>query len=733
MIEILREPFFQYALMAGTVVALMCSFLGVYVLLKRVVFVGFALSHIASAGVAFALLLGVSPLWPALAFSLAGVAFFSQLPSRLKIPMEGVIGASYVLAAALGIICIAKYPVGEARTLRILFGNILSVETSELITLVVVFTLIAVVHFLFYKEFLFVSFDFETAQAQGLNARFWNLLLYLTLGIAIAAAIRSMGVLLVFAFLVAPPITARLVADRMGRMFLLAMVFGALSVPIGLYLAFIIDLPTGTAVAATTMAILLLVLLMTSLVSMARLRWVAALLAIGALILSPPHLALATSQEDDIKRLQQEVESLKETIHKLQEQMESQAEITHQQQESVQQGQPPSVQPPPPPPPAPEQQQSGILRQLGGLVLNPEMRIEGNFIYDKTWGRDRFPEADGFASNRFSIKEVELGFRSEVDPFARLEAIISGSNLLTFGEDDDDGERKIESNVELEEAFLTLTRLPLGVQAKLGLFRTSFGEFNDDDPEEFPEIDAPNVIVNLFDNEGEGWVDAGVAANYQLANPWTDDLTHTLWFGVFSGENEVAFQGAAFDRPVWFGRFETFIEAGDSTGMELGLAFAQGEHEGDGDRLRTTLANVHFELDYRDPILVYGKGFNFLGEFYLSDIEDVTGGTTRSYGGYALGQYLLTREWSIGARFDYSQCPGFENSICRNNISDPDLGFVPGEGREWAISPILIFQPSRFLQFRAQYKHTDRDFDDDSDEILLQALFIAGFERPEPF
>ncbi|MFQ5803861.1 MAG: metal ABC transporter permease, partial [Candidatus Methylomirabilales bacterium] len=327
MIEILQQPFFQNALMAGIVVALMCSFLGVYVLLKRVVFVGFALSHIASAGVAFALLLGTGPLIPALAFTLGGVAFFSQVPARRKVPMEGVIGASYILAAAVAIICVAKYPVGEARTLRILFGNILSVETGELVTLALVFILIAAVHFLFYKEFLFVSFDFETAQGQGLNARFWNLLLYLTLGIAIAAAIRSMGVLLVFAFLVAPPITARLLADRMERMFLLAMAFGALSVPIGLYFAFVIDLPTGTAIAATTMAILLLVLFVTSLVSTARLRRVAVLAVVGVLLLSLPRPALATSQQDDIKKLQQEMESLKETIRKLQEQMEAQAEI----------------------------------------------------------------------------------------------------------------------------------------------------------------------------------------------------------------------------------------------------------------------------------------------------------------------------------------------------------------------------------------------------------------------
>ena len=61
------------------------------------------------------------------------------------------------------------------------------------------------------------------------------------------------------------------------------------------------------------------------------------------------------------------------------------------------------------------------------------------------------------------------------------------------------------------------------------------------------------------------------------------------------------------------------------------------------------------------------------------------------------------------------------------------MEFEPGEGREWAIWPILIYRASRFLELRAQYKHTDRDFDDDTDELLLQALFIGGFEQPNPF
>jgi len=99
-------------------------------------------------------------------------------------------------------------------------------------------------------------------------------------------------------------------------------------------------------------------------------------------------------------------------------------------------------------------------------------------------------------------------------------------------------------------------------------------------------------------------------------------------------------------------------------------------------------------------------------------------------GGYALAEYLFTRRWSVGTRVDYvHSCPGFPNSLCTRIESDKDIE----DRREWAASGILTFKPSRFLNFRLQYKHTDRNYAEDSDEILAQALFIIGFERPGPF
>ena len=223
--EMLSYPFIQSALIAGTLSAALCGLVGVYVLLKRIVFVGITLAQVASMGVAVALLIDVHPMIMALTTTLAGVAFLSMTGIGRRVPQEAVIGANYVMAAALGIICIAKNPVGEARNLKVLFGNILSAHTGEMVALAVLLAMLAIVHVVFYKEFLFVSFDPETAQAQGINVRGWDLLLYLTIGLAIAFSIHSMGVLLVFALLLVPAMTARLVAHRMMALFALAIGF----------------------------------------------------------------------------------------------------------------------------------------------------------------------------------------------------------------------------------------------------------------------------------------------------------------------------------------------------------------------------------------------------------------------------------------------------------------------------------------------------------------------------
>ncbi len=469
--------------------------------------------------------------------------------------------------------------------------------------------------------------------------------------------------------------------------------------------------------------------------------------------------AQSTSSQQRIEQMEQELRQMRESIRTLRDTVNSQQgllrrqeQLLREQEGNLEQLRQESASAPPPAP-APPLAAPAAPRLPGGLLLNPEMRVEGNMIGNKTFGLERDAEKQGFSSDRFSLKTVEVGFRASVDPFAEFEAVFEGQRLV---EVELDGERQLENALELEVAHLTLPRLPLRLRGRVGLMRTSFGEYNDDDPEEFAQIDPPNVIVNIFGEEGEGWKDTGFNLNYQFANPWSDKLTHLLWFGIYQGENDTAFNGGNLDRPVYFARAETFFELGTRAGAELGISFAAGQRpagglaggddddddddngddDDDGDdemvvsggALDTFLLNVHFEVDWQPSIYSLDRGFSFLGELFYAHAEREDDDID-SFGGYALAQYRLNSRWAIGARFDASECPGFANSLCALIESDKSI-----EDRfEWAFSPIISYSPSRFLTFRLQYKHTDRNYADNSDELMAQALFIIGYERPEPF
>jgi ABC-type Mn2+/Zn2+ transport system permease subunit len=112
--------------------------------------------------------------------------------------------------------------------------------------------IIGAIHYLFFKEFTFISFDPIMARTLGFNSGFWNLLIYFTIGATVAFTVKIAGVLLVFSFFVIPTVTSAMLANRMRIIFILSMVFGVLSTVLGLYLAFILDYPAGPTIVAVS-------------------------------------------------------------------------------------------------------------------------------------------------------------------------------------------------------------------------------------------------------------------------------------------------------------------------------------------------------------------------------------------------------------------------------------------------------------------------------------------------
>jgi zinc transport system permease protein len=258
---------FREALYGALVIAVACSVLGVYVVLRRIVFVGAAIAQLSSAGIALALFLsGIGllsgmaghPTAFALAFGLAGALFFGMGGGqRAGVPPDATIGVTYAAAAAVGVLLIAKAKSGEAHDI-FLQGNILGITRADTWVLLAVSIPVLLAHLLFYKEFLFVSFDRETARTLGYRVTFWNLFLYFTLGLVIAFAMQFAGVILVFNFLVLPAVTGLLLARSMAAIFTVAIVSAVVAAVVGFSLSVPFDLPSGPAIIACSAALALL-------------------------------------------------------------------------------------------------------------------------------------------------------------------------------------------------------------------------------------------------------------------------------------------------------------------------------------------------------------------------------------------------------------------------------------------------------------------------------------------
>lgn len=257
MLSLLKDyPFILHGpLQAALVVGAVCAFLGVHVVLRRVVFVGAALAQVSSAGVGLALLTGSNPSLLSLLLTLVGVAAFSVKSKDKRTTQESFIGIGYAVASAVAVLFVAKSAQGEGHMLDVLSGNILTVSASEIWQMGIIGLIAIGLHMLFQKQFLYSAFDPETAQSSGVKAGRWDLFFFLILGIVIAMSIKLAGTLLVFAFLVLPAVTALLFSQRLGKIHAIAVGSAVVATVLGLYASVKFDMPSGPTIVAFSFAI----------------------------------------------------------------------------------------------------------------------------------------------------------------------------------------------------------------------------------------------------------------------------------------------------------------------------------------------------------------------------------------------------------------------------------------------------------------------------------------------
>ncbi|MBE0571693.1 MAG: metal ABC transporter permease [Ignavibacteriaceae bacterium] len=280
-INILFE-LFPYALLGSIAAGIICSFLGVFVVSQRVVFLGAALTQAAIAGVAFSFLhlLNLEQLLASLLnikvidesflhhfehtffsllFAVIAVIIFSQSSRQKFLTQDSLLGIIFVAAIASRIIFIQKSPIAEVAEIEsILKGDILFIGSQEFYTLLIILIIIFFIFTLFSKQLKFVTFDADTAAAHGINDRLWLLIFYLIVGIGISLTTRFVGDVFTFAFLILPASTALLLAKRITSVFIYSVIIGSTIPPIAIYVAFLYDISSGpTAVVAALLVFLI--------------------------------------------------------------------------------------------------------------------------------------------------------------------------------------------------------------------------------------------------------------------------------------------------------------------------------------------------------------------------------------------------------------------------------------------------------------------------------------------
>lgn len=242
--ELLRYTFMQHAFEAGTIVAVAAGVIGYFVVLRGLSFAAHALSHIGFAGATGAVLLGLPAIAGLLAFTMSAGAVMGALGQRLR-GRDVTIGLVMAWSLGLGLLFTTLYKGAASRAIGILFGEIFGISLAEVgVTFLAgMLTLLALVAV--YRPLLFASLDEEVAEAKGVPVRSLSIVFMVILAIAVSEAVQVVGVLLIFALIVAPAAIAERFTTRPSHGVLLSAVLAVAFTWAGLTIAYYQPYPVG--------------------------------------------------------------------------------------------------------------------------------------------------------------------------------------------------------------------------------------------------------------------------------------------------------------------------------------------------------------------------------------------------------------------------------------------------------------------------------------------------------
>lgn len=246
--SLITVAFLRNALLAGILASIVCGTIGSLVVVKRISFVSGAIAHSVLGGIGLAYYLNISPILGAFVFAILSAVLISYVKQKKKQNEDTVLSAFWAVGMAIGILFMSKTPGYNANLMSYLFGNILLVSNNDLwILLLLVFVIISTV-VIFYRQFLAIIFDEEFARLKKIKVDFMYTLLLILISLSVVILIRIVGIILVIALLTLPAAISRFFNRSIGGMMIWASILGLLFTVLGLWISYVLDLPTGSVI-----------------------------------------------------------------------------------------------------------------------------------------------------------------------------------------------------------------------------------------------------------------------------------------------------------------------------------------------------------------------------------------------------------------------------------------------------------------------------------------------------
>ena len=255
----LLEPFefgfFVRAIIAACLIGGLCGLMGVYIVLRGMSYIGHGLSHAIFGGAVVSWIMSINFFVGATVWGFLSAVLVAWTTRRNPIGSDAAIGIITTASFALGIAIISRFGSFTRDFEASLWGSVLAVDREDLIAIAVVSAIVAAVIFVGYKLFLFATFDSDVAQFYGVPTGWVDTLFALLLAGTIVVSMQVLGVTMIAAAVVIPPIVARLLTNSFRKMTLLSVAIGIMCSVLGIYISYFVDVSSGASVVLLSAAL----------------------------------------------------------------------------------------------------------------------------------------------------------------------------------------------------------------------------------------------------------------------------------------------------------------------------------------------------------------------------------------------------------------------------------------------------------------------------------------------